>query len=337
MQNPFKRRDPPKSPMDALVELANRLQREGRMRELDAELQKVDRSGLTEAELESWWHLFGVSAFHARREEEATTRFEEAHRRYPSSARIRFSLGQQYIRSRRLDRGFELFRSCLFPAVPANYAMVQARYAYLWDRYEDGRLMLRPIFGAYKELKILDDNFLYIRGLPFFDTWWGALAALSILDRNTSELEEVTEHVVRHCRDYDFDFLKAKLVAYRDDRPELVLVHVESIVSQLPKGFPTGYGRMNAAVIKSRGAANQAEAEAMLDSVVLTDRDFRWLHDVRTLAKAEIAHRHGQPDLEKQRVDEFLSCQGMLFEPDITVSFHLLRYQERLKPRYQGK
>lgn len=337
MQNPFKKREPSKRPTDPLDELANRLQREGRWGELDAELLKVDRAGLTEAEQESWWHLFGISAFHARLEEEATARFEEAHRRFPSSARIRFSLGQQYVRSRRLDRGFELFRSCLFPAVPAKFAMVQARYAYLWDRYEDGRLMLRPISDAYKQLKILDDTFLHIRGLPFFGTWWASLAALSILERNTTELEEVTEHVVQHCRDFDFEYLKAELIAYRDDRPECVLGHVESIVSKMPKGFPTGYGRMNAAVIKSRVAPSQAEAEAILDSVVLTDRDFRWLQDVRTLARAEIAHRNGQPELERQRIDEFLSRQAMLFEPEIAVRFHLLRYQERLKPKYQGR
>jgi hypothetical protein len=215
--------------------------------------------------------------------------------------------------------------------------MVQARYAYLWDRYEDGRLMLRPIFDAYKELKILDDNFLHMRGLPFFGTWWATLAALSILERNTSELDEVTDHVVRHCRDYDFEYLKAELIAYRDDRPERMLGHVESIVSKLPTGFPTGYWRMKVAVINCRRAGGQAEAEAILDGVVLTDRDFRWLHDVRTLAKAEIAHRNGQPELEKQRIDEFLKRQGMLFEPDIAISFHLLRYQERLKPGYQSK
>ena len=31
--------------------------------------------------------------------------------------------------------------------------------------------MLRPFLGAYKQLKILDDHFLYIRGMPFFGTW----------------------------------------------------------------------------------------------------------------------------------------------------------------------
>jgi hypothetical protein len=64
--------------------------------------------------------------------------------------------------------------------------------------------------------------------------------------------------------------------------------------------------------------------------------DFPWLADIRTLAKAEIAHRFSQPDLERRRVDEFMAKQAMLFEPDIPLNFHLLRYQEHLKPRYQA-
>jgi len=61
------------------------------------------------------------------------------------------------------------------------------------------------------------------------------------------------------------------------------------------------------------------------------------LADIRTLAKSEIAHRFSQPDVEKKHVDEFMARQAMLFEPDIALNFHLLRYQERLKPRYRNK
>jgi hypothetical protein len=92
---------------------------------------------------------------------------------------------------------------------------------------------------------------------------------------------------------------------------------------------------MKLAVIRGRAAANQRDAEKLLDDVTLTDKDFRWLGDIRTLAKAEIAHRFGNPDLEEQHIDSFLEHQAMLFEPDIALNFHLLRYQQRLKPRYQ--
>lgn len=59
--------------------------------------------------------------------------------------------------------------------------------------------------------------------------------------------------------------------------------------------------------------------------------------DIRTLAKAEIAHRFSNPDIERKRVDEFMARQSMLFEPDIALNFHLLRYQELLKPRFEAK
>src|SRR5262249_39709392 len=143
----------------------------------------------------------------------------------------------QYVRARRIQEGFDLFGSCKFPEVPSNYVLAQVRYAYLWNRYPEGRAMLRPFLEAYKHLKILDDHFLYIRGLPFFGTWWSYLAALSILDRDTEELEEVTEYVATTCHDYDFEYLRAELSAHRDNRPELLLGFLEKRLANASGGF----------------------------------------------------------------------------------------------------
>lgn len=339
MWNPFKKKaqqPPGKPPPNRVDELANSLQREGRIADLERELEKLDKSNLSQPELESWWHIYGITAFRAGREQEATARFEEAHRRFPESAQIRFSLGQQYVNNRQIDRGFELFRSCVFPAVSRAHVLAQVRYAYLWNRYDDGRLMLRPFLKAYQELKILDDHFLYVRGLPFFGSWWSYLAALSILSGDTQELESVTAYVSQNCQDYDFEYLNAELVAYRDDQPRVLLPFIEKRLQGASAVFPNGYSSMTRAVIKGRAAANPQEAEELLDSVELKANDFPWLADIRTLAKAEIAHRFSLPDVEKKRVDEFMARQAMLFEPDIALNFHLLRYQERLKPRYQA-
>ena len=337
MWNPFKKssqQQPPKK-ANRVDELANRLQRDGRIGELERELEKLDKAELSRAELESWGHLYGIAAFRAGRQQEATARFEEAYRLFPESAHIRFSLGQQYVNDHQIDRGFGLFRSCAFPELPTAYVLAQVRYAYLWNRYEDGRSMLRPFFKAYKELKILDDHFLYVRGLPFFGRWWSHLAALSILARDTQELESVTAYVSKNCHDYDFEWLKTELVAYRDDQPQVMLPLLEKRVEAARADFPNGYSLMQRAVIRARGAANRQDAEALLDGVQLKGNDFPWLSDIRTLAKSEVAHRFSQPEVEKQRLEEFGARQRMLFEPDIALNFHLLRYQERLKPRYQ--
>jgi hypothetical protein len=92
---------------------------------------------------------------------------------------------------------------------------------------------------------------------------------------------------------------------------------------------------MKIAVIRGREAADDRAAENLLDDVSLTDRDFPWLQDIRTLAKAEIAHRFNQAEAEQQHTKTFLARQPMLFEPDIALNFNLLRYQEKLKPWYQ--
>jgi hypothetical protein len=281
--------------------------------------------------------IYGITAFRAGRKQEATARFEEAYRRFPKAPHIRFSLGQQYVNARQIERGFELFRSCVFPEVSRAYVLAQVRYAYLWNRYDDGRVMLRPFFKAYQELKILDDHFLYVRGLPVFGTWWSYLAALSILSGDTQELQSVTAYVSANCHNYDFEYLKAELVAYRDDQPHVMLPLVGKRLEGARADFPNGYSIMQRAVIKGRSAASQKEAEDLLDGVELKGNDFPWLADIRTLAKAEIAHRFSRPDIEKLHVEEFMAKQAMLFEPDIALNFHLLRFQEHLKPRFQNK
>jgi hypothetical protein len=336
---PFRKKVTPSAPAraDVVQALADRLQNEGRIDDLERELERLDQSKLTAAELETWWHLYGITAFQAGRDQEASSRFEDGHRRFPESARIRFSLGQQLVRAGLPDRGFELFRTCVFPAVPAAYVMAQVRYAYLWNRYDDGRAMLRPILDGYKALKILDDHFLFVRGLPFFGTWWSYLAALSVLQHDFTELEAVGSYVEKECHDYDFDYLRAELTAYRDDRPEILIPFLEDRLRTTPDNFPSGYARVNLAIINGRSATTQAEADGLLDGIALSDRDSPWLADVRILAKAEIAHRFGDLHHEEKHIDSFLKRQAMLFEPDVAITFHLLKYQERLKPRLKGK
>jgi hypothetical protein len=64
--------------------------------------------------------------------------------------------------------------------VQTRTALAQARYAYLFNRCDDGFLFLRPFFEAYRQLRVLDDRFLYMRGVPFFETFWGYLAGVAV-------------------------------------------------------------------------------------------------------------------------------------------------------------
>ena len=347
MWNPFRKKnknDQTKQPqpdpkqVNRVDELANTLQREGRIHELERELKELDRSSISPSEQESWWHLYGIVAFQEGRDADALDRFKEANEKFPDSAQIRFSLGQQYIRANAVEKGFELFRTCKFPEIPREYTLAQARYAYLFNRYIDGLLFIRPFFDAYKKLRILDDHFLYVRGLPFFGRWWAYLAAFTILSEDLNELESITKYVVENCHDYDFEYLQAELRAYRDDKPEYLLEELEKRLANMPEGnFPTGYTRMCIAAVKARAATTVEAAKEILAGVILSERDFPWLEDIRTLALAEAAHRLGAPALENEQTEKFLARQPMLFEPDIALNFHLLRYQERLKPKISAK
>lgn len=312
--------------------LANDLHRVGRSGELEQELQRLDYASLSPEEQEAWWHLYGVCAFRARSDREALRRFAEAHAKFPDSPSIRFSLGQQYIRTGQPERGFELFRTYAFPRISREFTLAQARYAYLFDRHEDGFQFLRPFFEAYREIRVLDDHFVYVRGLPFFGTFWAYLAAFSVLSGRFAELEAVTRYVAENCHDYDFAYLQAELKACREEGFDDLLRCRQSRLASLPANFQSGYTRLAIAVIEAGQASSFDGAHRVLHSVSLGHQDFPWLEDVRTLAVAAAAHRFGNEATEGIHREAFLKRQPMLFEPDHAVNFLLIRYQELLKP-----
>lgn len=318
--------------MNRVDQLANNLYRAGRAHELEGELQRLDYSSLSPSEQEAWWHAYGICALQAGSDREALRRFTEAYGNFPDSSSIRFSLGQQYIRTGQASLGFEHFRACAFPRISREFTLAQARYAYLFDRYADGFLFLRPFFDAYQRLQVLDDHFLYVRGLPFFGTAWAYLAAFSMLSGDFAELEAVTRYVVQNSHDYDLEQVQAQLKACREAAFDDLLRCRQTRLASLPANFPSGYARIAIAVIEAREASSFEEAERILHEVPLTPQDFPWLEDVRTLTVAALAHQFGIEATERSQREAFLERQPLLFEPDHAVNFLLLRYQEQLKP-----
>jgi hypothetical protein len=314
-------------------DLANKLAKEGKAGEIEQVLGKIDLAGLSDAEREEWSHLYGITAFQDGRDDVALQRFREAYHQFPNSPLIQFSLGQQYIRAKEPEKGLALFRKTPFPKIPQQYVLAEARYAYLNSSYEDGRRFIRPFFDAYKTLKILDDHFLFIRGLPFFGSYWNYLAAFSVLSGDWAELDEVTSYVQGNCSDYDFSELPIKRDAYHDGQATRLLPTLRKRLEKISATpvFPTGAIRMRIAVIEARQAPTLRAAQDLVENVALVESDFRWLEDVKTLTVAEAAYRFGDPAVEKQRVTTFRRRQALLFEPDIALEFWLLGAQERLK------
>jgi hypothetical protein len=308
--------------MGVIDNLANKLAREGKPSEIEGELRRIDPSTLSEDEALAWWHLYGAMAFKSGRDDVALQRFQQALAIFPNAAIIKFSLGQQYIRMNDPDKGFALFYQANFPDISSKYALAEARYAYLCSRYEAGRHFIRPLFAAYRAVKILDSTFLFLRGLSSFSEYWDYLAAFSVLSGDWKELDEVTEYAAQNFTDYNFDWLRCAREAYHDGAPDTLLAR---------PGQDSGFERTLKAVIESRQETTLAGAKSILNAVALSSNDFTWLRDVAILGLVESAHRFHDQESEKDYLGTFLERQPLLFEPNIALRFWLLETQERLK------
>lgn len=326
----------PSSSSNRIDELANRLQQAGAIGRLEEELKRFDPETLDGVEKEAWYHLYGIVPFRVGNRALAFERFQEGLRQCPGSGFLRFALGQEYEFRADVHNMFACFDQAKFPSIPAKYALAQARFAYLWSRLDKALSYIEPLIPPYRSLKILDDNFLYMRGLPFFSQTWAYLAAFHQLLGSLASLRKLTKQMQAECSDFDFEDLNVELTALETQDKSDIQARLEvSITKWRENNWPTGYLLMRYEVLKSQTTHDVVEAERGLDSVNLAQNDFPWLDDMRLLAKCELAHRNKDGLREEQLLDDFFRRQPLLFEPDHAVNFSLLKYQEDLKPKYQ--
>jgi tetratricopeptide (TPR) repeat protein len=301
---------------------------------LETKLEKLSDTELSSEELESWHHLYGICAFQRGDHQEALERFKNGNQLFPENAQIKFSLAQEYIYTHQPGEAFPMFDECMFPRVPREYGLAMSRYAYLFGEYERGIKYLEKFFELYRKIKVLDDHFLYVRGLPFFGTAWSHLSAHYVLAGKVKEIFKILKELSSVCHDYHFEFLGRELEALVNDDYSDLLPSLEKKREEiLAFNLPSGYHDMKIAVVKSGLRETYQESISTLDSVVLTEKDHPWLEDVRVLAKAENANRFGESLEEGKFLDRFLTNQPLLLEPDHAVSFGFLRYQELIKPK----
>jgi len=319
-----------------IEELANRLARDGALDRLEQELLKFDRVALSAAEKESWHHIYGIVPFQQGNRALAFERFQEGLKQCPDSGFLSFSLGQEYEFRADIKNMLALFDRALFPKVPGAYALTQARFAYLWGRPDKALSYIEPILPAYFDLKSLDDHYLYVRGIPFFNQIWAYVAAFCTLAKDLRALKSFTARAEKKCSDFDFDTLKIELKAVETgDYSGVKAMLGKSIVEYRKNEWPVGYISMRYQVLESQGETDLAEAGRALGSVVLGEHDFPWLDDMRLLAECELVRRAGDSAREAELQARFLERQPLLFEPDHALHFNLLAYQESLKPLYQ--
>ena len=318
-------------------DLFEEVRQKGEIDRLEDYLVKLDHEELSTDEKESWHHLYGICAFRRKDRKTALERFEEGNRICPNSGAIAFSLGQEYEFIGDIDKMFSLFDKFRFPLIPANYALAEANYAYLWDDFDRAIYYINPILNKYFDLKIVDDHFLHSRGLPFFGRIWSYLAAFYILKGEIKKIREITDQLSEELSDYDFDrlFLFLDCVESKDFSKYIMILKEDNEIAK-ERGLSYGYNAMRVAVLEAQVEKDADSAEKILSEVELSQDDKQWLKDIHLLARCEIAKREKDSELERKLVSDFLARQPLLFEPDHVLNFNLLSYQERLKSVYRN-
>ena len=283
-----------------------------------------------------WYRARGIVEFRTNQRARAREIFEEGVRQFPTSGWLNYGLGQEYEAQGRIEEMAACFRHVRLEQVGSPTVLAMARYYYLWNRFELGQRVIQPIFDRYYELKIADDMFLYMRGLPMFDESFGYRATFARLAGKLDQARYELARAGADLSDADVERLGLDLEASRTGNWEPVLAYLESLLPSIGAGMPTGQLRMKRALLRSRGAMTVEAALADLAAVQLATADHAWLEDIRTLARAELFHRFDMRDREQAALSEFWPRQAMLFEPNHAFNFGLIDYQETLKPRYQS-
>jgi hypothetical protein len=228
------------------------------------------------------------------------------------------------------------FQHVRLERVGSPTVLAVARYYYLWNRFELGQLVIQPIFDRYYELKIADDMFLYMRGLPMFDESFGYRATFAWLAGNVDPARAELARARSELSDLTVEDHERNLEATATGNWEPVLADLESLLPSLDIQMPTGQLRMKRALLRCRAALTVEAALAELGAVQLAPDDHAWLEDIRTLARGEAFHRFEMADREQAAFAQFVARQALLFEPNHAFNFGFLDYQETLKPHYQS-
>ena len=296
----------------------------------------MDQRRLPSGEQEVWYRARGIVEFRTNQRDRAREIFEEGVRQFPASGWLNYGLGQEYEALGRIDDMAACFRHVRLEQVGSPTVLAIARYYYLWNRFELGQIVIQPIFARYYDLKIADDMFLYMRGLPMFDEAFGYRATFARLAGKVDQARWELARAKSELSDLDVDRLELDLEATASGKWGPVLADLERVLKSLDARTPTGQLKMKRAILRARVATTIEAAVAELDAVQVTSDDHAWLEDIQTLARAELFRRFQMPDREEAALSEFRPRQALLFEPNHAFHFGFIDYQETLKPHYQS-
>ncbi len=318
-----------------IATLVDKLQQDGRVEQLEHELSRFKQKRLNPAERETWHHFWGIAAFQRGDRADALERFQEGHSVCPESGNIAFSLGQEYEFVGDVHKMLDAFDAAKFPKVPGAYALAQGRYAYLWGHIEKATSYVLPLLDAYYDLKIADDHFVHVRGLPFFGETWAHLGAFLELQEELGRLASITKEAASKLSDYDFDGLFDLLNCIETGDFQPRITRLTSLTAErAPHKIPDGTQRTQLAILQAHNATEPSAAMRILNAVKIEENDFPWLADMLLLGECEVADRFALPNLN-DLVADFVARQSLLFEPHHVFNFRTLEYQENLKKDFQ--
>jgi tetratricopeptide (TPR) repeat protein len=304
---------------------------------LVAALDRIDPQKLDKPQAIQWYTSRGLAAERLGRRDEAVSTYSEGLRRYPDSSALHSIRGRILEEEGRFDEALVHFRSVRLDDGGGHAVMTAARYCYLWDALEDAVALHAQIFTAYFSLRIADDHFLYMRGLPFFSRAYGAQAALLVLSGRTEEARNLLESSESYLSDlYGTEEERLTLEATLG-QPTGLIEHLSGEAK--PEGGEAlwGHAGMRLAAWRARESDQPAQAEQWLESVALREDDWPWLEDIRLLARIAAARKTGELQQEDWRIAEFFERQPLLFEPEHAFHFGLLDEQEALKEGYRAR
>lgn len=319
-------------------ELANDLSRKGKIDQLEKQLLKYKPNKLNTKEKESWYHLYGIIPFRNGNRKLAFERFKVGVFECPDSSYLQFSLGQEYEYLKNKEEMINCFNNTKFPNIPSSYILAESRYSYLWDLYDYGIKYINQLIPFYLQLKILDSNFLYMRGMPFFQQTWDYIVAFSKLMGDYSISDKILSEIKANCSDIDFDYLEMTYFCEKTGNYEEILKTLHNRLSEKQNlNLPNGYQKLQLSILESRNISIYEDAIKHIENVSFAENDFKWLSDIKTLAMCEISNRFNKKSEEEKYQTLFLNKQALLFEPDNALNFFLLDYQEKMKLLYRNR
>jgi tetratricopeptide (TPR) repeat protein len=280
----------------------------------------------------AWYQGRGMAAAHLGDREQARSIYEAGLSKHPRSSLLQLVVGRLYEEGR-----FEEARPHLAAVrleEGGQFVMAAAWYCYLWDAWQEAAALLDQLFGAYFELGVGDDEFLYTRDLPFFSDAFGARAAIAVLAGKAGEAKDLLDRAERDLSDLDAEPPRLTLQAWLGD-PAPLIGGLERELNVDGENALSGFNGMRLAVWRSRDDEDPEHALRRLDAVSIGRDDFPWLEHVRILAKARVLRGGGDTNGAEKFVRDFMDRQPLLFEPWHAFYFGLLDEQELVKRRYR--